>query len=93
MTDAMLGTCKQEEEDCRDRITKEQETVNIVTAFSSLFVSLGSQPATELISEQNRKIEAENKKITDIKRREDNISSRIRDNDRLIAEANNDQLM
>ena len=88
--DAQLGTCKQEEKDCRDKIAKEQEIVNKVNAFSSLFVSLGANPATELIAEQNRRIDAQNKKIADIKQREDGIRGRIRDNDRLIAEANND---
>lgn len=88
--DAQLGTCKQEEKDCRDKIAEEQEIVNKVNAFSSLFVSLGANPATELVAEQNRRIDVQNKKIADIKQREDSIRGRIRDNDRLIAEANND---
>lgn len=88
--DAQLGTCKREEKDCRDKIAKEQEIVNKVNAFSSLFVSLGANPATELIAEQNRRIDAQNKKIADIKQREDGIRGRIRDNDRLLAEANNE---
>lgn len=88
--DAQLGTCKQEEQSHREKINREQVIIDKVNAFSVLFVALGANSATELVEQQNRKIASVNKAIEEIERREDGIRSRIRGNERIINEANND---
>lgn len=88
--DAQLGTCKQEEAQHREKIQGEQAIIDRISAFSALFTSLGANPATPLIEEQNKRISAVNQKIDKVKSREEGLRSRIRENDRLIAEANSD---